>query len=148
MTFRPRHSLALLAAMAPGTGAAMLAPAPSYATGTPLPTHVYAPYFETWTTDSITTVAQESGARYFTLAFIEVPTKGSCTPVWNGTASQTMESGRYLSDIASLRALGGDVIPSFGGVSADNGGTEPADSCKDGTQNPPASASGITTHDV
>ena len=80
MTFRPRHSLALLAALALGTGGAMLATAPSYATGTPLPTHVYAPYFETWTTDSITTVAQESGARYFTLAFIEVPTKGSCTP--------------------------------------------------------------------
>ena len=36
---------------------------------------------------------------------------------------------RYLSDIASLRALGGDVIPSFGGWSADQGGTEIGDSC-------------------
>src|SRR5215813_6766484 len=148
MTFRPRHSLALLAAMALGTGGAALATSPSYASGTPLPAHVYAPYFETWTTDSITTVAQQSGARYFTLAFIEVATKGSCTPVWNGTASETMASGKYLSDIASLRALGGDVIPSFGGFSADNGGTELADSCKDVNQIAAAYESVITTYDV
>jgi hypothetical protein len=35
----------------------------------------------------------------------------------------------YNADIASLRALGGDVIPSFGGYSADHSGTEIADSC-------------------
>jgi chitinase len=35
----------------------------------------------------------------------------------------------YASDIASLRAMGRDVIPSFGGYSADHGGTEIADSC-------------------
>ena len=35
----------------------------------------------------------------------------------------------YAADIASLRAAGGDVIPSFGGYSADHGGTEIADSC-------------------
>ena len=35
----------------------------------------------------------------------------------------------YASDIAALRAAGGDVIPSFGGYSADHGGTEIADSC-------------------
>ena len=72
MTFRPRHALALLAALIFGTGGAMLAAAPAYAIGTPMPAHVYAPYFETWTTDSITTIAQQSGARYFTLAFVEV----------------------------------------------------------------------------
>jgi hypothetical protein len=38
---------------------------------TALPAHDYAPYFETWTTDSISTVAQQSGSRYFTLAFLE-----------------------------------------------------------------------------
>jgi hypothetical protein len=35
----------------------------------------------------------------------------------------------YASDIASLRAMGGDAIPSFDGYSADHGGTEIADSC-------------------
>ena len=45
--------------------------------------------------------------------------------------TQTVASGRYLADIASLRAMGGDVIPSFGGWSADQGGTEIGDSCTD-----------------
>jgi glycosyl hydrolase family 18 (putative chitinase) len=111
------------------TTAILAGPAPAVALGTPLPAHVYAPYFETWTTDSIATVATQSGARYLTLAFVEVATKGSCTPVWNGDSSQPMSAGRYVTDIASLRAMGGDVIPSFGGFSADNGGTELADSC-------------------
>ena len=92
-----------------------------------LPAHVYAPYFETWTTDSITTTAQTSGVRYFTLAFLESLSKTSCAVEWNGS----VPLNKYASDIASLRALGGDVIPSFGGWSADQAGTEIADSCKD-----------------
>jgi glycosyl hydrolase family 18 (putative chitinase) len=97
---------------------------------TALPAHVYAPYFETWTTDSLTTTAQQSGAKYFTLAFLETLSKSSCTLAWDGNRSDPVSNGRYLSDIASLRALGADVIPSFGGWSADQGGTEIADSCK------------------
>ena len=98
---------------------------------TALPAHVYAPYFETWTTDSLTATAQQSDAKYFTLAFLETLSKSSCTLAWNGNRNDPVANGRYLSDIASLRALGGDVIPSFGGWSADQGGTEIADSCKD-----------------
>src|SRR6184192_2921895 len=98
---------------------------------TPLPTHVYAPYFETWTTDSLTATAQQSGSPYFTLAFLETLSKTSCTLAWNGSRSDPVSNGRYLSDVASLRSLGGDVIPSFGGWSADQGGTEIGDSCKD-----------------
>jgi hypothetical protein len=98
---------------------------------TSFPAHVYAPYFETWTTDGLTTTAQQSGARYFTLAFLETLSKTSCTLAWNGDRADPVTAGRYSSDIVSLRALGGDVIPSFGGWSADQGGTEIADSCKD-----------------
>src|SRR3954469_24263445 len=112
--------LALFAALA---SLLVIGVASAQADPTPLPAHVYAPYFETWTTDSITTLAQQSGARYLTLAFLQTPTKGSCAPAWNGSATETMSAGVYASDIASLRALGGDVIPSFGGFSADNGGT-------------------------
>src|SRR6476659_9373492 len=96
-----------------------------------LPTHVYAPYFETWTTDGLTTTAQQSDARYFTLAFLETLSKTSCTLAWDGNKADPVANGHYLSDIASLRAIGGDVIPSFGGWSADQGGTEIADSCTD-----------------
>jgi len=115
---------------------------------TALPAHVYSPYFETWTTDSIATVASQSGAKYLTLAFLETLSKTSCTLAWNGVSSQTMTSGRYLSDIASLRATGGDVVPSFGGWSADQGGTEIGDSCKDVNAIAAAYEQVVTTYDV
>ena len=115
---------------------------------TALPAHVYAPYFETWTTDSLTATTQQSGAKYFTLAFLETLSKSSCTLAWNGNRNDPVANGRYLSDIASLRALGGDVIPSFGGWSADQGGTEIADSCKDVNTIAAAYEDVITRYDV
>jgi hypothetical protein len=95
----------------------------------PIPARVYAPYFEAYLPSSISRVARQSGARYLTLAFIQTPKKGSCTATWNGDAKQPLSAGHYLAQIAALRATGGDVIPSFGGYSADHGGTEIADSC-------------------
>ena len=95
-----------------------------------VPGHVYAPYFETWTPDSLQTTAQQSGARFFTLAFLETLSKSSCTLAWNGSKPDPVTNNRYGGDIAWLQAAGGDVIPSFGGWSADQGGTEIADSCK------------------
>jgi len=116
---------ACAAALAIGT------PSPAAAAPTPLPARVFAPYFETWMPDSITTVAQQSGARYFTLAFLETLSKTSCTLAWNGESGRPLSSNAYVDDIAALRGLGGDVVPSFGGWSADQGGTEIGDSCKD-----------------
>jgi Glycosyl hydrolases family 18 len=145
MTPRLRTSVAVLAVavtLIAGGASASAAPPSSF------PAHLYAPYFETWTTDSITTIAQQSGARYFTLAFLETLSKSSCTLAWNGNRAQTLSSGRYLSDIASLRAIGGDVFPSFGGWSADQGGTEIGDSCKDVNAIAAAYESVITTYDV
>src|SRR5919109_3242295 len=118
------------------------------AAGTALPAHVYAPYFETWTSDSISSVAQASGARYFTLAFLQTLSKSSCTLAWNGDKAQTVPAGRYVADIATLRGMGGDVIPSFGGWSADQGGTEIADSCKDVNAIAAAYEQLIATYDV
>jgi GH18 family chitinase len=117
--------LALVAALV------LMAASSGQAAPATFPAHVYAPYFETWTGDSLTTTAQQSGARFFTLAFLETLSKTSCTLAWNGGKTSLVTSNRYADDIASLRALGGDVIPSFGGWSADQGGTEIADSCKD-----------------
>jgi hypothetical protein len=97
---------------------------------TSLPAHVYAPYYETYlapNTPGLTATAQASGAKYFTLAFLQSTGKNSCSLDWNGNSAQPLNY--YASDIASLRAGGGDVIPSFGGYSADHGGTEIADSC-------------------
>ncbi len=100
-----------------------------------LPAQVYAPYYETYLapdTASIPAVARRSGARYFTLAFLQTAKKGSCALDWNGTSSQPL--AYYAADIARLRKTGGDVIPSFGGYSADHDGTEIADSCKNVTK--------------
>jgi Glycosyl hydrolases family 18 len=116
--------------------------------GSPLPRHVFAPYFETWTTDSIAKTAQQSGARYFTLAFLETLGKTSCTLAWDGDASQTVGSGRYAADIAKLRSTDGDVIPSFGGWSADQGGTEIGDSCTSVASIASAYEAVIKTYDV
>ena len=124
-----RYRLAMAAAAA-GLVVGGPASAPAMAAGTPLPAHVYAPYYETYlapNTPSITATSQASGAKYFSLAFLQATGKGSCTIDWNSNASQPLSY--YNSDIASLRALGGDVIPTFGGYSADQGGTEIADSC-------------------
>jgi hypothetical protein len=131
----PRHRAALALTIA----AAFLAPVattPARAAAyIRLPAHVYAPYYETYlapNTPSISATAQSSGARYFTLAFLQSAGKGSCALDWNGNSTQPLSY--YASDIASLRAAGGDVIPSFGGYSADQGGTEIADSCTNVSQ--------------
>src|SRR5215472_954260 len=118
--------------VAAGLAAAGLAATPAYAAFTPLPAHVFAPYYETYlapNTASITATAQASGAKYFSLAFLQATARGSCSIDWNSNSSQPLNF--YNSDIASLRALGGDVIPTFGGFSADHGGTEIADSYTD-----------------
>jgi hypothetical protein len=121
-------ALAAAAALAAGgLAAAVSQPAHAY---TALPAHVYAPYYETYlapNTPGIAATAQSSGAKYLTLAFLQSTGKNSCALDWNGLASQPLTY--YDSDIAALRAAGGDVIPSFGGYSADEGGTEIADSC-------------------
>jgi len=116
--------------------------------GKVLPAHVWAPYFETWTTDAIADVANRSGARYFTLAFLETTGKSSCTLAWDGSKTQTVAAGRYLQDIESLRAMGGDVVPSFGGWSADQGGTEIGDSCADVNAIATAYEQLVTKYDV
>src|SRR6185436_9593024 len=86
------------------------------------PSRVFAPYEESWFgTTSLTGVANTTGSKFFTMAFI-LAGQG-CTATWNG--SQTMSQGYYLSDINNLRTIGGDVIISFGGWS----GTELGQAC-------------------
>ncbi|MCP2324499.1 hypothetical protein HDA40_003006 [Hamadaea flava] len=119
----------LLAAAA--AAALLVLPSPAAAAPTALPARVFAPYFETWQPETLAGMAQQSGARYFTLAFLETLSRTSCTLAWNGEKARTVASNAYVDDIAALRALGGDVVASFGGWSADQGGTEIGDSCQD-----------------
>ena len=113
------------------------------------PAPAYAPYFETWTKDQLPAVARASGARDLTLAFLQTPKRGSCSVAWNGDRKQPCKpGGRYTGQIAKLRAMGGDVIPSFGGYSADQDGTEIADSCPSVPKIARAYESVVTTYGV
>ncbi|GLV83184.1 chitinase [Streptomyces lavendulae subsp. lavendulae] len=121
---------------------------PAQAAPTPLPAHVFAPYFEAYSSDSPADLAQKSGAKYLTMAFVQTEAKGSCTPYWNGSTAQPMASSVFGADFTTLRSRGGDVIPSFGGYAADNGGTEIADSCTSVDSIAAAYQKVITTYDV
>lgn len=101
----------------------------SSSAGRRLPAHIFAPYFEAYTDDNPATLSRQSGSPYLTMAFIQTATAGSCTPYWNGDTSQPIAPASFGAEIAQIQAHGGDVIPSFGGFSADDTGTEIADSC-------------------
>jgi hypothetical protein len=120
-----------LAAAAPALAAA----APAHAAArSALPPHVYAPYFESWDSadGGLSQLSAASGAKYLTLAFLETNQPGSCTAYWNGSTATPVSAtaaGSFGADIAAVQAAGGNVIPSFGGYTADTTGTELADSC-------------------
>ncbi|MCS0602740.1 glycosyl hydrolase family 18 protein [Streptomyces sp. LP11] len=147
---RPRSVRALL------TGVATLAASAGLTLGiggtahaaTPLPAHVFAPYFEAYNGDSPAALAQASGAKYLTMAFLQTEKKGSCTPYWNGETSTPVDASVFGSDFTTIRSRGGDVIPSLGGYAADNGGTEIADSCTSVDSIAAAYEKIITTYDV
>jgi len=112
------------------------------------PRHVYAPYVETWTADSIPQLAAQSGARFFSLAFIQTAAAGSCALAWDGDSTRPIPGSTYTDQIAQLRRMGGDVAPTFGGFSADTTNTEIADSCTDVNQIAAAYEAVITTYHV
>lgn len=111
-----------------GGGAHAAAPTPSH-TANPMPAHVVAPYFEAWTGESPAALAAESGNKYLTMAFLQTAAAGSCTAYWNGSDTQPISEDTFGQDIAAIQARGGNVVPSFGGYTADTTGTELADSC-------------------
>ncbi|HZR39862.1 MAG TPA: chitinase [Ktedonobacteraceae bacterium] len=90
------------------------------------PSQVYAPYQDVTLGPTLKSVAQKTGQKYFTLAFIT--NGGSCTAAWSGTVplNQTSTFLPHLtSDISYIRSTGGDVSISFGGAA----GTELALAC-------------------
>lgn len=108
------------------------APTTAAATGGMRPAQVYAPYFEAYLPSSLAAVTRQSGARFATIAFLQAAGKkpaSACRLTWNGDRSQPISKHGYLLSIRHLRARGGDAIASLGGFSADQRGTEIADSC-------------------
>ncbi len=96
----------------------------------PLPYQVFAPYYEMYDASTdLAALSQQSGSRYLSLAFLETAVSGSCTAYWDGDATQPIAPSSYGTDIADIQARGGNVIPSFGGYTADTTSTDIADSC-------------------
>jgi chitinase len=90
--------------------------------GPGFPAQYAAPYAEMWNSPSTLMAAYNAtGNKYYTLAFII--SQGSCNASINGDTAIT-DAG-WNNAINSLRAVGGDVIASFGGAS----GTELGNSC-------------------
>ncbi len=83
----------------------------------------FAPYVDVTLSPTfpLTQTAQQTGTKLYTLAF--VLDGGGCKAEWGG--SIPIDQGFMQADISNLRALGGDVIASFGGEV----GTELATSC-------------------
>ena len=113
-----------------------------------IPVHVFAPYFESWNGDSAYTISQQSGAKYLTMAFLQTASSGSCTAYWDGSTSQPVSSSVFGSDISNIQAAGGNVIPSFGGYTADTTNTDIADSCTNVSSIAQAYESLVTTYNV
>lgn len=82
---------------------------------TTLPSQYFAPYQDVTLGPKLQSVAQNTGQKYFTLAFI---TGNGCNAEWAGTIPLNQTS-TYLpnltSDISYIRSKGGDVVVSFGG---------------------------------
>jgi chitinase len=143
-------TLATAVTVAAGVAGFLAATSPTAqaATTSRIPAHVFAPYFEAYNGDSLSGLSSQSGDKFLTLAFVQTPSPGSCTVYFNGDTSMPISSGTFGSDITAIRAAGGDVIPSFGGYAADNGGTEIADSCTSVDSIAAQFEKVITTYDV
>jgi len=103
----PLAALGLL--IGSGTPAAAAAnPGPGF------PAHYTAPYAEMWNSPStLMTAYNATGNKYYTLAFII--TDGTCNATINGDTN--IADAGWNTAINNLRAVGGDVIASFGGAS-------------------------------
>ncbi len=133
-------SIGLTVATAGGAAAATV--------NTPLPAHVFAPYWEAYSGDDPLAESQASGDKYLTAAFLQTASAGSCTAYWNGSSSQPIASSTWGSDFSTIQSNGGNIIPSFGGYAADHDGTDIADSCTNVSSIAAAYESVITTYNV
>ena len=59
-----------------------------------------------------------TGVKWFTMAF--VLSNGDCNPQWDG--GRPLTGGVDQTTINTIRADGGDVVPSFGGASRQQAG--------------------------
>ncbi|HEY1349443.1 MAG TPA: carbohydrate binding domain-containing protein [Ktedonobacteraceae bacterium] len=87
---------------------------PARAASSGIPGPYFAPYTDITLDHGFAQMAQNTTTTFFSLGFVVDNTNGSCQATWAGSTPVT--GSFMLSDISTLRANGGDVIPSFGGA--------------------------------
>jgi Cellulose binding domain/Glycosyl hydrolases family 18 len=118
---------------------------PSGSSGSPSGgTAGFAPYVDTslFPPFSLVSTAEATGVKQFNLAFVVAGGSGGCTPEWGGVTA--IGDDPVASQIAALRAIGGDVRISFGGED----GSELAETCTSLSQLEAAYQSVISAYDV
>ena len=148
-----RKLLTLATTTALAVGATVGLAAQPASAATPIPDHVFSPYYEMWLGDDISAVSQQAGADHITLAFAQTERQGSCTLYWNGDTSLPIAQSSFGAQVDAIQARGGNVIPSLGGWTADDATedgqlTELADSCTDVNKIAAQIQKLITTYDV
>jgi hypothetical protein len=84
------------------------------------PAHWYSPYVDStlWPLYDFVSTAKSSGLKFFTLAFITADSAKK--PAWGGYSEYDVGStdfdAQMKANITALRAIGGDVMVSFGGA--------------------------------
>ncbi|MEY9951846.1 chitinase [Leifsonia sp. EB34] len=114
----------------------------------PLPRHFSAPYVDVTAVSDLADISKQSGSKVLSLAFLQTEAAGSCTLYWAGNTATPVAASTFGDAIDRIRLHGGDVIPSFGGYSADTTSTEIADSCTDVHKIALAYENVITTYKV
>jgi hypothetical protein len=89
---------------------------PAHAANPLIASSFFAPYTDVSIEHDLVQMSKNTGTKLFTLAFIVSQSSTNCQAAWYGVQS-SINQGYALSDINQLRALGGDVIVSFGGAS-------------------------------
>ncbi len=145
--FGARAAATAFATVASAAGLVVVAGGGAQA-ATVTPAHVYAPYFEAYNGDSLSGLASQSGAKFLTMAFLQTASSGSCTVDWNGDGGTPVAAANFGSDISAIQAGGGNVVPSFGGYTADTTNTDIADSCTNVNSVAAAYESLVTTYNV
>src|ERR1700740_395424 len=63
--------------------------------GKTLPTHLFAPYFESFKGDNQAPIAQQSGGKFLTMAFLQTAAVGYCPVDWNGDPSTPVAQSTF-----------------------------------------------------
>jgi len=120
-------------------------PSPSMSSGAPSAGAAgFAPYVDTslYPPFNLVSTAEATGVKQFNLAFVVAGGSGGCTPEWGGVTA--IGDDPVASQIAALRAVGGDVRISFGGED----GSELAQTCTSLSQLEAAYQDVISGYDV